>query len=79
MYTVALPKQHSAFAFTCTNVHIAGNFRGRNFHKFRGSAAIRESFLHENGCGPLWFIAHYIRSVVNSQKFLHEILYFTDS
>ena len=26
-------------------------FEGENLHEFRGSAASRESFLHENGCG----------------------------
>ena len=32
-------------------------FEGENFHKFRGSDEIRESFLHENGCGPLCIIS----------------------
>ena len=51
-------------------------FEEENFHEFRGSAAICESFLHENGCGPLWFIAHNIRSVVNPRKLSQRNLIF---
>ena len=53
------------------NYRIVGNFRGRNFHKFQGSRAIHESFLHEifRYAAPtyVWFQAI-------SESFLREIL-----
>ena len=36
---------------------IAETFEGENFHEFRGSDAIRESFLHEMGVAH---IAYYL-------------------
>ena len=54
--------------------------KGENFHEFRGSDAICESFLHENGCGPLWFILRIISGLWRiHESFLRKILYFMDS
>ena len=56
----------------CVVYRIAGNFRGRNFHEFRGFVAIRKSFLHKM-CGA-WHL--FMAPVSNPRKFSLRKSYF---